>query len=58
VFGQLTSVTIEGGGTKTYGPIGPFQHRFQMSMDVSPRDEIVFASCREGSHELWMAKLR
>jgi len=58
VFGELTSVTIEGGETKTYGPIGPFQHRFQMSMDVSPRDEIVFASCREGSHELWMAKLR
>ena len=58
IFGELTSVTIEGGETKTYGPIGPFQHRFQMSMDVSPRGEIVFAPCHEGPYELWMAKLR
>jgi Tol biopolymer transport system component len=58
VFGELTSVSIEGGDAKTHGPIGPFQQRFQMSMDVSPRDEIVFAPCREGPHELWMAKLR
>jgi Tol biopolymer transport system component len=58
VFGELMSVSVEGGEAKTHGPIGPFQHRFQMSMDVSPRDEIVFAPCREGPHELWMAKLR
>ena len=43
VFGELKSVSVEGGEAKTHGPIGPFQHRFQMSMDVSPRDEIVFA---------------
>jgi TolB protein len=58
VFGELTSVSIEGGEAKTHGPIGPFQQRFQMAMDVSPRDEIVFAPCREGPHELWLAKLR
>jgi Tol biopolymer transport system component len=58
VFGELTSVSVEGGVAKTHGPIGPFQQRFQMSMDVSPRDEIVFALCRESPHELWMAKLR
>ena len=58
VFGELTSVSIEGGEPKTHGPIGPFQQRFQMAMDVSPRDEIVFAPCREGPHELWLAKLR
>jgi hypothetical protein len=58
VFGELTSVSVDGTAEKTHGPIGPFQHRFQISMDVSPRDEIVFALCREGPHELWMAKLR
>ena len=58
VFGELTSISIEGGDAKTHGPIGPFQQRFQMWMDVSPRDEIVFAPCHEGPHELWMAKLR
>ena len=58
VFGELTSISVQGGEAKTHGPIGPFQQRFQMWMDVSPRDEIVFAPCREGPHELWMAKLR
>ena len=58
VFGELTSISVEGGEAKTYGPIGPFQHRFLMSMDVSPRDEIVFVLCHESPHELWMAKLR
>jgi hypothetical protein len=29
-----------------------------MALDASPRDEIVFPLCREGSHELWMARLR
>jgi Tol biopolymer transport system component len=58
VFGELTSVSVEGDVAKTHGPVGPFEQRFQMSMDASPRDEIVFALCREGPHELWMAKLR
>jgi Tol biopolymer transport system component len=58
VFGELASVSIDGGAAKTHGPIGPFQQRFQMSMDVSPRDEIVFAPCHEGLFELWRAKLR
>jgi hypothetical protein len=57
VFGELTSISVEGGDAKTHGPIGPFEQRFQMSMDASPRDEIVFVLCREGPHELWMAKL-
>jgi Tol biopolymer transport system component len=58
VFGELTSVSVDGGVATTHGPIGPFQVRFQIGMDVSPRDEVVFALCREGPHELWMAKLR
>ena len=58
VFGELTSVSVDGRVPKTHGVIGPFQQRFQMFMDVSPRDEIVFAPTREGTHELWMAKLR
>ncbi len=46
-----------GGVLKMHGPIGPFQHRYLMSMDASPRDEIVFARYREGPHELWLARL-
>jgi hypothetical protein len=29
-----------------------------MWMDVSPRDEVVFAICHETPHELWVARLR
>jgi hypothetical protein len=57
-FGDLASVTVDGGEVKTYGPIGPFQQRYLMSMDASPRDEIVFARCQDGPHELWLARLR
>ena len=58
VFGELTSVSVEGGEAKTHGPVGPFEQRFLMSMDVSPRDEVVFVLCHASPHELWMAKLR
>ncbi len=58
VFGELASVSVKGGAVKTHGRIGPFQHRYLMSMDVSPRDEVVVALCREGPHELWLARLR
>jgi hypothetical protein len=58
VVGELTSVSIHGGPEKAHGPVGPFQRDFQMAMDVSPRDEIVFAACRESAHELWVAKLK
>ncbi len=58
VFGELTSVSVAAGEAKTYGPVGPFEHRFLMSMDVSPRDEVVFVLCHESPRELWMAKLR
>ena len=58
VFGELTSVSVDGREPRTHGVIGPFQQRFQMFMHVSPRDEVVFAPTREGTHELWMAKLR
>jgi Tol biopolymer transport system component len=58
IFGELMSVGVEGGVPQTHGPIGPFQHPFLLWMDASPRDEIVFALCREGPYELWMAKLR
>jgi hypothetical protein len=52
------SVSVEGGAAQTHGPIGPFQQPFLLWMDASPRDEIVFALCREGQYELWMAKVR
>jgi hypothetical protein len=57
VFGELASVGVDTGVVTTYGPIGPFQHRYLMSMDASPRDEVVFTLCREGPHELWRATL-
>jgi Tol biopolymer transport system component len=58
VWGELTSVDIEGGAVTIHGRVGPFERDFQMWMDASPRDEIVFAICREASHELWVARLR
>ena len=58
ILGELMSVGVEGGVAQTHGPIGPFQLPFLLWMDASPRDEIVFALCREGPYELWMAKLR
>jgi len=57
ILGELMSVDIEDGVAQTHGPIGPFQQPFLLWMDVSPRDEIVFALCREGPHELWKATL-
>ena len=58
IWGELTSVSVDGSAVKVHGPVGPFENDFQMSMDVSPRDEILFAICREGPHELWAARLR
>ena len=58
VLGELMSVSVEGGAAQTHGPIGPFQQPFLLWMDASPRDEIVFALCRESPYELWMAKVR
>jgi hypothetical protein len=58
ILGELLSVRVEGGVAQSHGPIGPFQQPFLLSMDASPRDEIVFALCRESPYELWMAKLR
>jgi hypothetical protein len=57
LWGELTSIGVDGSAEKVHGLAGPFEHDFQMSMDVSPRDEAVFALCREGPYELWMAKL-
>ena len=57
LWGELTSISVDGGAATVHRLVGPFEHDFQMSMDVSPRDEVVFAVCREGPHELWMAKL-
>jgi hypothetical protein len=56
-WGALTSIAVEGGAEKLHGLVGPFEHDFQMFMDVSPRDEIVFALCREAPYELWTATL-
>ena len=58
ILGELMSVGIDGGVAQTHGTIGPFQQPFLLWMDASPRDEIVFALCREGPYQLWMAKLR
>jgi hypothetical protein len=55
---EFTSVDLDGGAVKVLGPVGPFEHDFQMWMDASPRDEIVFTICRESPHELWSARLR
>jgi Tol biopolymer transport system component len=57
LWGELTSISVDGGAAKVHGLVGPFEHDFQMSMDLSRRDEVVFALCLEGPHELWMAKL-
>ena len=57
LWGELTSISVDGSAAEVHGLVGPFEHDFQLSMDVSPRDEVVFAVCREGPHELWMAKL-
>ena len=55
---ELTSVGVDGGAVKAHGLVGPFERDFQMWMDASPRDEIVFTICRESPHELWIARLR
>jgi Tol biopolymer transport system component len=47
-FGDLMSVGVHGGEVKTHGTIGPFQHRIQVTMGMSPRDEIVFAPFKRG----------
>ena len=58
IFGEVMSVGVHGGDVKMHGTIGPFQHRIQVWMGVSPHDEIVSAPFSEGRQELWMAKLR
>ena len=58
VWGDLTSVGVDGGEVKAHGRVGPFERDFQMWMDVSPRDEIVYTICRESPHELWIARMR
>jgi Tol biopolymer transport system component len=57
VWGELASIGVDGSGETVHGLIGPFEHDFQLSVDVSPHDEAVFARYREGPHELWMAQL-
>ena len=57
-WAELTSVGVHGGAETVHGLIGPFERDFVISMDVSPRDEIVYAMHREGPHELWLANLR
>jgi Tol biopolymer transport system component len=57
-YAELTSVGIDGGAARVHGLLGPFEADFVISMDVSPRDEIVYVMHREGPHELWLANLR
>jgi hypothetical protein len=57
-YAELTSVGIDGGAARMHGLLGPFEADFVISMDVSPRDEIVYVMHREGPHELWLANLR
>jgi hypothetical protein len=58
VWGELTSIGVDGGAEQSHGLVGPFEHDFQMFMDVSPHDDLVFAGFREGPYELWTATLR
>jgi TolB protein len=58
VWGAVTSVDVDGGRVNVHGTVGPFERDFQVWMDASPRDEIVFTICRESAHELWSARLR
>jgi Tol biopolymer transport system component len=58
VWGELTSVVVDGGALSVHGLVGPFERDFQMWMDVSPRNEVVFSICHEAPHELWVARLR
>ena len=58
VWGELTSVDVDAGTVKVHGLVGPFERDYQMFMDASPRDEIVYTICREAPHELWVATLR
>jgi len=58
VWGELTSVAVDGGAVKVHGLLGPFEHDFLLSMDASPHDEVVFPICRDSPHELWAARLR
>ena len=57
LWGELTSIGVDGDAEKMHGLVGPFEHDFQMFMDVSPRDEIVFALCRDAPYQLWTATL-
>ena len=57
-WAELTSVGVDGGAETVHGRVGPFERDFVISMDLSPRDEIVYAMNREGPHELWLANLR
>lgn len=56
-WGELKSVAVEGGTSRTHGIFGPLRP-YEMSIGVSPRDEIAFAPYREEPHELWIAQLR
>jgi Tol biopolymer transport system component len=58
VWGELMSIGVDGGAETPHGLVGPFEHDFQMFMDVSPRDEVVFALCREAPYELWTATVK
>jgi hypothetical protein len=57
-WAELTSVGVHGGAETVHGLVGPYERDFVISMDVSPRGEIVYAMHREGPHELWLANLR
>ena len=57
-WAELTSIGVRGGTERVHGLLGPFERDFVISMDMSPRDEIVYVTHREGPHELWLAQLR
>jgi DNA-binding winged helix-turn-helix (wHTH) protein len=56
-WGELKSVDVAGGAARAHGSFGPLRP-YELCVDVSPRDEVVFAPYAEGPHELWMAQLR
>jgi len=38
-------VSVAGGASRVHGLLGPFEHDSLLSIDVSPRDEVVFPIC-------------
>jgi Tol biopolymer transport system component len=56
-FYDVWVMNSDGSNPHSLGVLGPFSPA-DVSFDVSPQDQIVFAQLREGTSELWRAELR